>query len=216
MGKETKSLSSKIVFLITIVTLVSILLIFNLFEKINKEAFFNVETEKAKLVLNTVEPLIALNIYLNLNNKIDQLTKQLVSNPNILAIKVFSGDSLINESKSEDFDKNIDDSFVVEDIIYQPNSKKEIGKIILTYSNKNYNELIDRYTSLLIKVLLLFGIVFLVFSLYVKKVLSPLRQIARLLRSYSPDKNIKIPFDNQNNEIGFISSALNNMQERIF
>ncbi len=215
MGKETKSLSSKIVFLITIVTLVSILLIFNLFEKINKEAFFNVETEKAKLVLNTVEPLIALNIYLNLNNKIDQLTKQLVSNPNILAIKVLSGDTVINESKSEDFDRNIDDSFVVEDIIYQPNSKKEIGKLILTYSNKNYNELIDRYTSLLIKVLLLFGIVFLVFSLYVKKLLSPLRQIARLLRSYSPDKNIKIPFDNQNNEIGFISSALNNMQDRI-
>ena len=42
-----------------------------------------------------------------------------------------------------------------------------------------------------------------------------IRSYYGLLRSYSPDKNIKIPFDNQNNEIGFISSALNNMQDRI-
>ncbi|XPV69843.1 MAG: EAL domain-containing protein [Halarcobacter sp.] len=215
MPKETKSLSSKIVFLITIITLVSFLLIFSVFEKINKEAFYNVETEKAKLVLNTVEPLIALNIYLNLNNKIEQLTKQLVSNPNILAIKVLAGDKIINERKSKEYESNIDDSFIVEDLIYQPNSKKEIGKLILTYSNKNYNELINKYTTLLMKVLILFGVVFIIFSLYVKRLLSPLRQIAKLLRDYSPDNNINIPFDDQNNEIGFISNALNNMHHRI-
>ena len=74
MNKKIKSLSSKIVFLIAAVTLVSILLIFYVFEKINKEAFYNVEMEKAQLVLSTIEPLIAVNIYLNLNDRIDQLT----------------------------------------------------------------------------------------------------------------------------------------------
>ena len=215
MNKKIKSLSSKIVFLIAAVTLVSILLIFYVFEKINKEAFYNVEMEKAQLVLSTIEPLIAVNIYLNLNDRIDQLTKQLIANPNILAVKVLQNNTLINEQKSKEFETNIDDSFIVEHTIFQPNSKKEIGSLVLTYSNKNYKELINRYTTLLVKLLFLFGIFFLLFSLYVKRLLSPLRQIARLLKSYSPDKNINIPFDHQNNEIGFISNALNNMQHSI-
>lgn len=215
MKQKIKSLSSKIVFLITTATLVSFLLIFNVFEKINKEAFYNIETEKAKLILSTIEPLIALNIYLNLNNRVDQLAKQLIKNPNILAVKVLQGKKIITEIKSLEFEDTMNDSFIVTNKIFQPNSKKEIGKLILTYSNKNYNELIDKYTTLLIKIFILFGIFFIIFSLYVKKLLSPLRKIAKLVRGYTPDKNINIPFDNQNNEIGFISNALNNMQKSI-
>ncbi len=215
MKKNIKSLSSKIVFLIALATLFSILLIFYVFGKINKEAFYNVEMEKAKLVLSTIEPLIAVNIYLNLNDRIDQLTEQLIVNPNILDIKVLRGNKLINERKSEKFENNIRDSFVVENTIYQPNSKKIIGTIILTYSSENYQKLINSYTNLLIKVLFLFIIFFLLFSLYVKKLLFPLRKIAKLLNNYSPDKNINIPFNNQNNEIGLISFALNDMQHSI-
>jgi len=215
MAKQIKSLSRKIVFLIAVVTIASILLIFNIFEKINKEAFFNVETQKAKLVLHTIEPLVALNIYLNLTNRIEQLTKQLLTNPDILAVKVLQDGKILSEIKSKDFETNVKDSFVVTTPIFQPNSKKEIGKLILTYSNKNYKELIEQYTNLLFKVLFLFGVFFLLFSLYVKRLLSPLNTIAKLLRGYSPNKNITIPFDNQKNEIGFISKALNNMQQSI-
>ena len=216
MRKNIKSLSTKIVLLIAVVTLLSILLIFYVFEQINKEAFYTVEMEKAKLVVSTIEPLIAVNLYLNLNDRIDQLTGQLIQNPNILAVKVIgTNHKLINERKSKEFENNIDDSFVVENNIYQPNSKKEIGNIILTYSNKNYKELIHSYTNLLIKVLFLFLIFFLLFSLYVKKLLYPLREIAKLLRGYSPKKNINIPFNTQDNEIGLISFALNNMQQSI-
>ncbi len=215
MNRKINSLSSKIVFLIGVATLSSILLIFNLFEKINKEAFYNVEMEKAKLVLSTIEPLIAVNIYLNLNDRIDQVTKQLITNPNILSVQVLQGNKLINERKSKEFENSLDDSFIVKNAIFQPNSKKKIGTLVLTYSSKNYKELIDKNRTLLIKVLFLFGIFFLLFSLYVKKLLFPLRKIAKLLKGYSPDKNINIPFDNQNNEIGLISFALNDMQHSI-
>jgi len=215
MKVKIKSLSSKIVFLIALVTLTSVLLIFNLFEKINKEAFYSIETQKARLVLSTIEPLISLNIYLSLNDKIDQVTKQLMTNQNILSIKIIHGNRVISEKKSKEFEKNIDESFIVEEPIFQPNSEKKIGKLVLTYSSKDYKELVDKYTKLLIQVLVLFGVFFLLFGLYVKKLLSPLRKIADLLKNYSPEKNVSIPFKNQNNEIGFISNALNNMQQSI-
>ena len=215
MRKKLKSLSSKIVYSMAIVTLVSILVIFSTFEQINKKAFYNVETEKAKLVLSTIEPLIALNIYLNLDDRIAKLTEQLLSNPNILAIKILQNDTVTYESKSKNFQNDIDDAIVVQSPIYEPNSKKEMGTLELIYSNKNFIELINKYTTLLLQVLFLFAVFFFLFGWYVKQLLSPLRKIAKLLKGYSPDTNINIPFDHQNNEIGFISNALNNMQQSI-
>lgn len=210
-----KSLSKQIVSSIGFVALLSIVIIFTTFERINKEAFYNIELEKANLIAQTIEPLIALNIYLGMTDKIDLIVKQLIQNKNILAVQILKNNEIINEVKSKQYSANIADSFIVKKIIYQPNFKKEIGNIVLTYSSKNYKELVDKYTNLTISLLLIFGIVFLFFSLYVKKLLSPLRKIARSFKNYSPDKKIKIPIVIANNEIGLISNALVNMQEKI-
>lgn len=215
MGKKFKSLSTKIVLLLAFISLFSILIIFNVFENINKKAFYSVELEKANLVVSTIEPLIALNIYLDMESRIEQTILQLMENPNILAVKVLQKEKIIHEKKSKEYDINLEDSFVVKKDIYQPNSKNKIGSLVLVYSNKNYEELVNTYTNLLIQVLFALAMFFLFFGLYVKKLLSPLRNIAKLLKNYSPDHVVDIPFKEQNNEIGLISKALNNMQESI-
>ena len=212
---KTHSLSRKIVFLIALISMSSILVIFSLFEKINKEAFYSVEMEKANLVVRTIEPLVALNIYLGMEGRIEQTILQLIENPNILAVKVLKNNKLISEKKSYEYENNIADSFTVKKDLFQPNSKKKIGTLILVYSTKNYKELVNKYTNLLIEVLFAFGIFFLLFSLYVKKLLSPLKQIAHSLKFYSPNHEMNIPFIKQDNEIGLISNALNNMHHKI-
>lgn len=212
---KTHSLSRKIVFLIALVSTSSILIIFSVFEKINKEAFYSVELEKANLVVRTIEPLVALNIYLGMESRIEQTILQLMQNPNILAVKVLKNGSVISEKKSKEYDKNIENSFSVKKDLFQPNSKKKIGTLVLVYSTKNYKVLVDKYTNLLIEVLFAFAFFFLLFSLYIKKLLSPLKQIATSLRFYSPKHELTIPFEIQNNEIGLISNALNNMHRKI-
>lgn len=216
MSKKIKSLSTKIVLLLAFILLLSILVIFNVFESISKKAFYSVELEKADLVVSTIEPLIALNIYLDMESRIEQTILQLMENPNILAVKVLKKEKIIHEKKSKEYDVNLEDSFIVKKDIYQPNSTNKIGSLVLVYSNENYKELVDTYTNLLIQVLFSLGMFFLLFGLYVKKLLSPLRNIARLLKNYSPDHKVDIPYKEQNNEIGLISKALNNMQQSIF
>ncbi|WP_415395816.1 EAL domain-containing protein [Sulfurimonas sp. CS5] len=171
--------------------------------------------EKANLVATTIEPLIALNIYLDMKDRIDQALNQLLENPNILAVKVLKKQKIINEIKSPHYSSNIEESFIIEQAIYQPNSKKVLGSIIITYSNKNYKELINQYTKILLIMFVVFSVIFTIFGLYVKKLLSPLRNIAKSLKEYSPDKEIDIPYLSQNNEIGLISKALNDMQKKI-
>ena len=215
MPKEIKSLSSKIILLIALILISSILIIFSVFEKTNKEAFYSVEIEKANLVLRIIEPLITLNIFLGMEDRIQSTVLQLIENQNILAIKVFKDNKIINEQKSKEYDMNIEDSFIIKKNLYQPNSKNKIGSIILVYSSKNYKELVNGYTNLLLKVLFAFSIFFLLFGLYLKKLLSPLKNIAKSLENYSPDYEINIPYTKQNNEIGLISKALNDMQKSI-
>ncbi len=213
--KKSKSISTKIVLLIMLISFLSVFVIFTVFEKVNKKAFYSIEMEKADLVARTIEPLIALNIYLDMKDKTDQLLSQLLENPNILAVKVSKNHKVINEIKSSEYDNNIDKSFIIEKAIHQPNSKNVLGSVVITYSNKNYIELIKQYTEILLIMFVVFSIIFTLFGLYVKKLLSPLRKIAKSLREYSPDKEIEIPFVSQNNEIGLISKALNDMQEKI-
>lgn len=215
-NKIINSLSTKIVISIGVVSVVITLVIFSVSEKITKEAFYNVEFEKADLIARTIEPLFALNIYLDMPDNIAQLSQQLMENPYILSVKVLdSKNKIISEIESKGYQKGIEESFVVEKTLNQPNSTKQIGTLVLIYSNKGYKELVDEYTNMTIFLLLALVVLFILFGLYVKKLLSPLVKIANSLKHYSPDKDMDIPFLYQNNEIGLISNALNSMQQKI-
>lgn len=215
-NKIINSLSTKIVISIGVVSLFITLVIFSVSKKITKEAFYNLELEKADLIARTIEPLIALNIYLDMPENIAQLSQQLMENPYILSVKVLDNkNKIINDIKSKEYQKGIEESFVVEKIVNQPNSTKKIGTLVLVYSNKGYIELVSKYINLTFLLIFALVVLFILFGLYVKKLLSPLGQIARSLKHYSPDKEIAFPFSSQNNEIGLISNALNSMQQKI-
>ncbi|MDO9265548.1 MAG: EAL domain-containing protein [Sulfurimonas sp.] len=215
-NKIINSLSTKIVISIGVVSLLITLIIFSVSRKITKEAFYNVELEKADLIVRTIEPLIALNIYLDMPDNIAQLSQQLMENPYILSVKVLDeNNKTINNTKSKEYQKGIEESFVVEKIVNQPNSTKKIGTLVLVYSNKGYIELVSKYINLTFLLLFALVVLFILFGLYVKKLLSPLVKIAKSLKYYSPEKEMDIPFLSQNNEIGLISNALNGMQQKI-
>jgi len=213
--KHVKSLSTKIVLFISITSLLSIFVILSVFAKTNQEAFYNIELEKADLIAKTVEPILALNIYLGMKDKIDQFSLKLIENPDILSVKILKNKDIISEVKSKNHSKYIGKSFIINKTIFMPNSKKEIGTLVLVYSYQNYKELMNKYTNMYIIILIVFVILSLLFGLYVKKLLTPIKKMALSLKGYSPNKKIEFPDILQNNEIGLISKALSNMQERI-
>ena len=131
-SKQPKSLYSKTVHLIMLISLLSVLVIFTVFERVNKKAFYSIEMEKADLVARTIEPLIALNIYLDMKDRTDQVLSQLLENPNILAVKVLKNDKVIKKIKSAEYAKNMEESFIIKQVIHQPNSKRKLGSLIMT------------------------------------------------------------------------------------
>ena len=208
-----QSLSFKIMSSIILTSIMIIIGIFLSFETINKKAFYNVELQKAKLIAKTIEPLVAIDIYLGMQDKMESILKELIKNKDILSVKILKNNKLIYEVKSKNKYKSL---FVITYNIIQPNSKKKIGTIALNYSNHNYEQLVYKYTKLLMIMLVVLFVISVLLSMYIKNILKPLRRIAQLLQGFSPEKKLQIKLMKENNEISLILSALNVMQEKIF
>ena len=211
--RKFQSLSYKIMSSIVITSIVITIGIFLLFVQINKKAFYDVELQKAKLIVKTIEPLVAIDIYLDMQDKMESIVKELIKNKEILSVKILENNKLIYEVKSKSDYKSL---FVITYNIFQPNSKKKIGTIVLNYSNHNYEQLVYKYTKLLMIMLVILLIIFVLLSIYIKNILKPLRKIARLLQNFSPEKKLQIKPMKEENEISLILSALKDMQEKIF
>jgi PAS domain S-box-containing protein len=214
--KTGKTLSRKIVFSFSVISAGVLLIIFTTLERINKEAFFAVETEKATIIADTVEPLLALDIYLELNQKKEQLARQLLENPDILAVRIHEGERLAVNIESEAFRADEKNFFLIEKAILQPNTTLQIGKLELVYSGKRYEELISRYTVLVLYLLVGLSVIFLLLGLYIRNLLAPLKKIARSLYFYRPDREMAFPYADEENEIGIISGALNQMHATVY
>ncbi len=208
-----ESLSFRIMSSIVIASIVTMMGIFFAFKKINKEAFYNVELQKATLIAKTIEPLIAINIYLGMENKIQNILEQLMQNKDILSIKILKEQKEVAEIHAKN---NYESLFIIKENIFQPNSKKKIGMIVLNYSNHNYEQLMHKYTNLLALILVILLIIFILLSVYIKDLLKPLKKVAILLKGFSPEKRLAIEPMKQNNEIALILSALHEMQEKVF
>ncbi|WP_297482476.1 GGDEF and EAL domain-containing protein [Sulfurimonas sp.] len=211
--RKFESLSFKIISSIILTSVVIIIGIFLSFETINKKAFYNVELQKAKLIVKTIEPLVAVDIYLGMQGKMKSIVKELIKNKDILSVEILKNNKPIYEVKSKNKSKSL---FVITHNILQPNSKKKIGTIVLNYSNHNYEQLVSKYTKLLMIMLIILFIISALLSIYIKNILKPLRKIARLLQDFSPEKKLQIKPMKEDNEISLILSALNEMQEKIF
>ncbi len=209
----TKSLSTKIVLSIALVLFVCVAVIFFVLEGINKRAFYAIEQEKVELIAETIEPLIAMSIYLGFDDRTEQMISRLLLNPNILKVQILQDGRVVFESERS---SDVDGSIVAMRDIVQPNSLARLGSIKIFYSNQHYTKLMEKQTRSYLYFLFLMSIVFALFSLYIKHLLEPLRSIATKLYGYTPNSKIDIPFSSQKNEIGLISKALISMQSKIF
>lgn len=214
-SKNFKSLSSRIVVSIVLGFGMILYSVFFVYEKINREAFYNIEIEKVKFMAETVEPLIAVDIYLDMYGKMKRIASGLMQNQNILSVTILKDSKIIFKLKSPNY-KNVGITpFLVKQPIFQPNSKIKIGTLILKYSDENYKKLRDKYAKLLILLAIALSIFFTFFAIYIRNLLDPLRKIAKLLKDYSPDKPIKFEYVKDNSEIDLISTALYEMQKKI-
>jgi c-di-GMP phosphodiesterase len=213
--QQKASLPNKVVASVVLAFVAIFIVIYLVFRQTNEDALHTVEREKAQLIADTVAPLLAVDLYLGLDAKTDEIVRQLIANPNTLSVSLKEGDKVIAESKKHFECNKTTECFSVFQTLDHPVSGKPFASLTLTYSSAHINQLTHRYNIIFISVLGSLAVLSLLFALYLHHSFMPLIAIADAARRFRPGKPLALPVYKKYDEIGLIADALGEMNARI-
>ncbi len=176
------------------------------------------EEEKSEQLLNSIEPIISINMFLGMDDPMrDYLNKIVNTTPMILKLTVKDIDGKVHFSyispryKAQNISPIELRHTIRDKIMFKP-----IGEIEMAYSNAKYSEIVDRYKHFSFQLLLAALALVLLLIILLKKALTPLKELANELKSYDPIKsNFSKNRIEGEGEIRIIQNAVVDMVEKI-
>ena len=185
-----------------------------------RESFLKYETtlkdaqkEKINIVLDVLTPSIVVNLEFGLNENIEILLTQLIKSNNYI-----TGVNLTDIENKTIFTymPKKDDIGRSKRVILDDSGLK-IGELTVVYSNEKYTKAIEQYYNSLVKMVLIFILFLIFFSLLLKYLFQPLLNISNKLIDFSP-KNLDtydLKSKDGNNEVVIINNTIVSMIDRI-
>jgi signal transduction histidine kinase len=204
MIKVQKSLSRRIISVAAVLFFTIGFISYLILNSISKDTFYHLEKEKASIIAQNYAPFIAMHMFMDTRDELSTLLQQIMKNKNILQIKIYDKKFKPILYKKQDDSTGISINIA----LYQPNTINKIGRLELIYSTKAYNRLVDNYFILLSSTMVVGIIVFIWLNIYISRLLKPLTLLAELLRDYSTDRDIDIPYQHEKSEVGLIANAM--------
>jgi signal transduction histidine kinase len=210
------SLTFKIVFIVTlfIIGFNSYFSYSNL--KYVKESIKQSETQKVDIILNTITPLIAINLSYDMKEGVLELLNTLTTeNHNILSV------TIQDEQKKKLFQRfgkafrSDAMGFTREKKIVDPMIGDPLGTITVRYSNVYYEAVLADYRMFLWGMLAFLTVVILLLILYLRHLIAPLKALADTLVGFRPRNTITLEKLQGSNEITVINNAALLMMENI-
>ena len=100
------SLSIKITLAFALVSFVTVLFLYITFSELFERYMLKTETEKVTLIAETIEPMIAMNIYLGLTDESKSIAQQIIQRKHVLGGSVIIDSKTIWEEKYDVYAKN--------------------------------------------------------------------------------------------------------------
>lgn len=209
---EFKMLLSVVLFTLFIVELERYQLSENIVEQ-----FIESEKSKNNLLINTISPVIALNISLGLSDAnqdyLDQIAKQ---NTDLEFIELMDnkGNSLYRYSRGDSNDISKKHSYSKN--IIDPVTAEYFGKVTSYFDNHEYQMILQKNKEATIKI---FGITFfllIIFIYGIKREFKYLKELSKNVLKYDPKQNnFTMTHSHRTDEVGVIHNAIISMVEKI-
>lgn len=166
-------LEAKVVISIILLALfISVLGVYEMSVNTNRQ-FLELEKSRTTLLINTISPIISLNLSLGLldANKeyLDEIAKQ---NPDILMLKISDKEAVTIYGYQAENEKNIlkksDENYFSQDIT-DSFMNEHVAKIELYISDERYKEVLKNNTKITIEIFFIVFIVLIFFAFFLKK-----------------------------------------------
>lgn len=217
MGKISFALSTKILASFIAATLaVFVYIAYSVIGSI-KDSTYVSGSQKATILLDSVATEIGMNLYLGLETEGIQKAKELLSYADVLSISIMTpnGKTIGHFGALNIGEEALQDAIRVKKTVKDSLSGKDVAILELYYSNRNYLRLINNFEQMLVQ---FFGVATVIFALtlfFIRRLLSPLSDIAERMREYTPGKQIVFDRKDSDDEIGSIMSSFEAMQKNI-
>lgn len=183
--------------------------------------FVESKKSKNKLLVDTISPIIGVNLFLDLNNGnknyLNQILKQ---NSDLAKIKLIglSGNTIyssLKDSKSKLTTEKNSMNFYSKDIVDTLSANK-LATIELYFLNSDYKLFLEKNRETTIEIFAVTFILLIIFVLAIKREFRHLKWLSKNVLSYDPRvHNITLSKTTRMDEVGVIHNAIVSMEEKI-
>lgn len=212
---KNKTLATRIVVLVAAAFAFILIAFYFTVKLMSHEALKKTEKEKAQLILDTAAPLIAVRMHLQQDKKTRTILNQMMENPNVVSVKIIQHHQVLAHEKKHNVPLEATEYFTLRQEIRDPLNKTYLADLVLSYSNAVFTKQSRMYDFTLLVVMELLALFVILFTLYLRKLLKPLRNLTSKIKNFEPGKNMQLPTNLREDEIGQINAALTDMNERI-
>lgn len=178
------------------------------------EQFTESTKSKNKLLINTISPVIALNLSLGLDNAnqeyLDQIAKQ---NSDLEYVQLVDdkGKILYYHSKNhqENPSHNYDKKYAYSKNILDPLTDEYFGKVVLYFDDHEYQKILHKNKETTLKIFLITIVLLIGFIYMIKREFKHLKELSRNVLKYDPKlNNFSLAHSNRSDEVGVIHNAI--------
>ena len=205
------SLTLKITIAFIVVSMGTLAFLYFVFYNLFQEDMLKAEEEKAALIAQTIEPMIGMNYYLDLFDEIKQLSEQTVKHAQVASVRITIKDKELFFAPYNEDEEHIHVKYPIKD----PIVGLKIGEIVISYKLDKFNTSFDMIKAKILNYLSLLAVVFLLFALVTRRLLSPLGQIASKVKNYQLGAAIEFSSIRTEHETGAIVDAFRKMLANI-
>lgn len=201
------SLSTKVSSSFIVVSITTLAFLYIVFYHLFEEQMVKVEEEKAMLIAQTIEPMIAMSFFLSLDEDIKQLAEKMSEHEQVDQISVIINDQLYwkNEGKLDGDHINITYP------ITNPMNKEKVGSINIAYSKDSLNTALKNIHSEILKYLGALAIIFILYIFVTRYLFNPFKMIAQKVKDYEPGSEIDFSSIRAESEVDDIITAFDSM-----
>jgi len=186
------------------------------------QQFLESKKGKNQLLINTISPVIGLNISLGLEDANQEYLTQIVrQNPDLISFKLSDaeGKSLYRYSKEtsmEEMSQQNDGVYHAEQSVEDPVTGDKIATVSLHFDDHEYQAILRKNKEVTLKIIAIALVVLLGFIFYIKREFKFLKKLSEHVMQYDPHiNNFTLTRSERNDEVGIIHNAIVAMVDKI-
>lgn len=185
------------------------------------EQFLESKKAKNKLLIDTISPIIGLNISLGLERANQEYLAQIVKqNPDLIRFELIGADgkNLYHHTQGAlpEPSPQIDGIYHAVEFIEDPVTGEKIATVSLLFDHHEYQEMLQKNRDVSIKIIVIALIILAGFIFYIRKEFRFLKNLSEHVTQYDPQtNNFSLTKTDRQDEVGIIHNSIIAMVDKI-